>query len=1216
MEWLEETERALFTTEYVPVGALPGIARPLVNTEDETLRRLLSQTLILTAKRSQVPAASSHSRFVGEQLAKLLQRGHIPLPTLGIEAASLESNGLSGIARDHAGDQGGSDVGWELPRRDMPQGVEEQVIATISTRHPFVLDSEFVDANDDALITSATEIRFLTEWVPSNLGAQAAHWITPQASLDTILEANGGERSGYRRVDFLMAHPDGEAFVVELDGPEHADSVEADAQRDKELQAIGIDVIRVPNHEVLNGRGPALTQVEQRWSGTIKISNGGTDAARAIARAILDGSLASKFQMVIARALAGGFLVADEWSIHVTGGSDVTVAAMRDALELLSAYDTLFGGTCTPARCTVTLAQGHSVTWERSDDDWLETDGPATQGSTISVCLDEHASPFHEMPSDHDYDFVVRPAFLPVDLALARSRRLSRQTTVELAPSEAEQALTVFLQHVFRKRRFRPQQAEAIQRSLRHQDLLVLLPTGFGKSLIYQLAGLLLPGITLVVDPLVALIEDQVEGLRRQGIERVTGISGASGHWSRRAHLMQQMSRGAFFFVLIAPERLQTPDFRQELDLLQSTSFINLAVIDEAHCVSEWGHEFRPSYLRLADNLRTHGRDRDDTPPPILGLTGTASRAVLKDMMADLEIGQTDSTSVIRPDSFDRPELKFKIEPVTDGRETENALKKTLRALPEMLYPANPPPSGLFYRPNGSATHSGIIFTRTKRGRGGVDTVADLVREEIDVRPGTYAGDPTAQQVEDARSFKENATAVLVATKAFGMGIDKPNIRWIVHYGMPGSLESYYQEAGRAGRDHQTALCVIAFTEYDRARTEQLLDQNSSLDELRKRFEDTQLSRGTRDDVTSALYFHNESFPDRDLAVKDVESLLQDTIGDLSQRRDVEVTWNPDERTDRQRIEHAIIRLMRIGAVQDYEVDFGKHHFRLDISPFSLERSKTLLLNYIRLAQPQLTLEFSRRLDAVRHVSPTADALRLAELLIDFTYNVIERARRRAIWEAISLARTAQDDREFRRRLLDYLQGGIGSERISALLDNPTPSLGEWLPMIQEVQTPVDAGELRGICARALESYPEHPGLLFVRGAVETMCSDFDWRASKDNFVAAVRQAQRLLVPMESLIEFVAALFDLADAGRADKIASSLTYALTVGLADAGGSLQDSLPLRDVSRSRARKSRDCKLILDVYDVIRATSAGTQALAALEESLQGFVGNNTVEVRTS
>ena len=341
--------------------------------------------------------------------------------------------------------------------------------------------------------------------------------------------------------------------------------------------------------------------------------------------------------------------------------------------------------------------------------------------------------------------------------------------------------------------------------TLRHDDTVVLLPTGAGKSIVYQLAGLLMPGITIVVDPIVALIEDQVLGLQAHGIERAVGIVSSMAGREERSRLLRRIERGEYQFVLHSPERLQTPEFRYTLQALREISLVNLAVIDEAHCVSEWGHDFRPAYLNLANNLRRFAADSTDKPPPLLALTGTASRAVLRDMLTDLGIDQSDDSALIRPESFDRKELRFDIRRATVAQEAQASLRGVLNDMPGRFGTG----SGQFYRPNGRETASGIVFTRNVNARlTGLIPTREEVRKTTEVHPSIYSGgaprgyDRTSwerQKREYASEFKDNEVPILVATKAFGMGIDKPNIRYIVHFGMPGLAGEFLSRGGTRG---------------------------------------------------------------------------------------------------------------------------------------------------------------------------------------------------------------------------------------------------------------------------------------------------------------------------------------------------------------------------------------------------------------------------------
>ena len=321
------------------------------------------------------------------------------------------------------------------------------------------------------------------------------------------------------------------------------------------------------------------------------------------------------------------------------------------------------------------------------------------------------------------------------------------------------------------------------------------------------------------------------------------------------------------------------------------------------------------------------------------------------------------------------------------------------------------------------------------------------------------------------------------------MGIDKPNIRYTVHFGMPASLEAFYQEAGRAGRDRRKAVCTVVFTEFDEERTDRLLDPSLSLDEVRQRYKEN-TSFKTSDDASRVLFFHLNSFAGTEEELAAVRQVLS-SVGDISRADLVELPFEGGDE-ERKFQEKAIFRLVKIGAFKDYEVDYGARKFHVHVLGFDLERCKERLLNYVQSAQPGRVRVFARDLDAIRPSDAKQNAVDLARLLIEFTYDVIERSRRRAIQESILLARTAKNDSEVRLRLLDYLQEGFGAESFEKLLEDENVSFSPWRDLFANISTAMDAGEIRGLAIRSLESFPDHPGLLMTRGVSEMMCSEPD----------------------------------------------------------------------------------------------------------------------------
>ena len=265
----------------------------------------------------------------------------------------------------------------------------------------------------------------------------------------------------------------------------------------------------------------------------------------------------------------------------------------------------------------------------------------------------------------------------------------------------------------------------------------------------------------------------------------------------------------------------------------------------------------------------------------------------------------------------------------------------------------------------------------------GLIPTSEEVRKTTGVNPSIYSGGAPRgfdgsswehQKRENAAAFKDNEVPILVATKAFGMGIDKPNIRYIVHYGMPDSLESFYQEAGRAGRDQQPAHCVVVFTEYDADRSDGLLDPNVDLDDLERRFRAANRDRSIGDDVTSAMWFHLKTFSGPETEIQLVKNVLSE-FNDLSKPQRYQIAF--DSNDDKRRKEHAVIRLLRVGVLRDYEVEFGSARLTVQTEPFNFERSRRKLLDYIQTAQPHRSKEFREKLDAAVARGPHSDALEL-----------------------------------------------------------------------------------------------------------------------------------------------------------------------------------------------------------------------------------------------
>ena len=331
---------------------------------------------------------------------------------------------------------------------------------------------------------------------------------------------------------------------------------------------------------------------------------------------------------------------------------------------------------------------------------------------------------------------------------------------------------------------FRPGQEEIVSALLAGRDALAIMPTGAGKSLCYQVPALLLPGLTLVISPLISLMQDQVKGLNAAGIH--AAFINSSLTETQIARALDLAAEGSYKLVYVAPERLESPVFRS----FAAGADISMVTVDEAHCISQWGQDFRPSYLKILDFIDSLPRR-----PIVSAFTATATREVKDDIVCTLRLHDPK----VLVTGFDRPNLYFQVERT---RRKDDFVIQYLRDHPG---------------------ESGIIYCATRKN---VEEVCAFLQASGLPATRYHAGLEPEERQQNQQAFLFDEAPIMVATNAFGMGIDKSNVSYVIHYNMPKNMESYYQEAGRAGRDGRGADCILLYSAKD-VRTNQFLINNS-----------------------------------------------------------------------------------------------------------------------------------------------------------------------------------------------------------------------------------------------------------------------------------------------------------------------------------------------------------------------------------------------------
>ena len=946
----------------------------------------------------------------------------------------------------------------------------------------------------------------------------AARWLIPQAPLDVLAAAAGveSEVEGERRCDFLFCPPGSEPVVFEVDGSQHEDAQLVDRSRDRLIERAGLTTARVPTSEVRSGLGRGLD-----------------DAFRHVddAKAGPDGSWhpqvwgpvqTHRLVLAVCEAVDAGFLSGEHWVIEVCDPTGFSTALVGPYLELMAAVFEIWDADGVP-ETVVFRTDAEEIVYRRNGDGGgfgygrFRTKGSASRHgqASVRVLLQSDWSPSEELPNldlGEPPLIVVRSTgvpVLPADVSLLPTGvrpcamgGIASAPTGFLGPAvqpcamggggRKQRALEVVMGAVFAKEQFRPGQFEAVSAALEGRDCAVLLPTGAGKSMIYQLAGLILPGRTLVVDPIISLIDDQIAGLADHGIDRACGIS------ARNSGDTLGAAEDAYF-LFVSPERLQRQRFRNLVASSARSSPVSLVVVDEAHCVSEWGHDFRTAYLNFGKTVRTVCDPAELGPPPILALTGTASRAVLADVLFQLGISSDSPESIISPGSFDREEITYEVVRATPGM-SEQVLQETLRRLLDDLAAE---PSG-----SKAASPPGIVFIPTVRGYHGLDETLASVHVVIPTAVGFASKHPKGykpatweeEKTRNAEKFKQDEAAAIVATKAFGMGIDKPNVRWVVHYGLPQSIESFYQEVGRAGRNRQRAKAVIVLAETDRSANRQLLnpDRPPQPDVA------TPSGRARRDDVSTVLWFHNQSCstPPED-ADKTVE-----VFDDLQTSRSIPLG---DREPDRDASKRALHRLAVLGAISDYCIEgWGKTETaQVTMTGAGPEDITRCFLDFIARSQPGRAAGYRGRLP---HLHDTRSAVReCSRLLAEFVYNTIGLARRRSLFEVWKLAHLGvQDGEKLRQGVLDYLSDGVPSAAAQKLAEKDEFAYADWITKWDGIASADDLRQWRAASARLLGSYPDHPGLLAARAVAGASLKDW----SADELEAGLHQSMRNAVDL------------------------------------------------------------------------------------------------------
>lgn len=666
-------------------------------------------------------------------------------------------------------------------------------------------------------------------------------------------------------------------------------------------------------------------------------------------------------------------------------------------------------------------------------------------------------------------------------------------------------------------------QLPIIANALSRKDTIGLLPTGSGKSVCYQLAAILQPAISFVVCPIKALMYDQKADLNLCRFTRVNHIT-SDDDGEDKERIQKEFANGKYMFIFISPERFQIKTFRQYFTAINKDFNIAYAVIDEVHCLSEWGHDFRTAYLNLSSTIRKLCDNFS-----FIGLTATASMNVLKDILVEFEMNQD---NVISPVEYTRKELDFEV--YDDGSNKSGEIQKLLKELHE---------TEDILTPKGDDSRCGIIFTPTVNGMNGCYPLSRSLSHhfgaEIEFFSGSVpklGGKPIMKGKEYEeykkdvqRNFKANKFTLLTATKAFGMGVNKPNIHFTVHYGMPSSMEALYQEGGRAGRDkmkfsREQAKCVVLLSKSSQPKEliDKLWTRETPLLKLKK------LHTKITGDLNTNFFLFTMGLD----VIKNEFQTIKKLHGkySVSGRKNV---WVGGEEigVTKARAEKAIYRLSQLGVIEDWTIKdfFGGGEFEVDYAKFDSSSVKNGLLQTIRKYDPDFSFE---RIESEAKYSTYRKILNAPEeysdfdkcvlILLQWSYDNFAYHRRQSIKNVYENCCDFTEGnitkQEFKARLENYFKFTQSSYILQHIAENPQ-DIERWFEVFYQVNNNVvtknlltrsQTESLRDNLRRFLESYMYNTGLDLISGLVRLQLDDYDNTDGRRRLESSLEEVQQM----------------------------------------------------------------------------------------------------------